>query len=95
MAAYLIADFHVHDPERYSDYTAVTPSIISRHGGEFVVRGGKHEVTEGPWQPNRIVVVKFPDYQSAEDFVNDPEYLEIKKIRLEASEGSMLIVEGA
>ena len=95
MPAYLIADIDVRDPERYSDYTKLTPAIIERHGGVFKVRGGRHEVTEGTWTPSRLVVIEFKDYASAEAFVNDPEYIAARAIRQEASTGSMVIVDGA
>lgn len=95
MPAYLIADIDVTDAERYSDYTKLTPAIVARHGGVFRVRAGRHEVTEGDWSPNRLVVIEFADYETAEAFVNDPEYQSAKAIRQEASTGSMLIVDGA
>lgn len=95
MPAYLVADITVTDPERYSDYTKLTPAIIEKHGGIFKVRGGEHLVTEGAWRPGRLVVIEFPDYESAEAFVNDPEYARARSIRQEASTGNMLIVRGA
>ena len=40
MADYLIARVTVTDPEKYQDYTAVTPGLIAKYGGRFLVRGG-------------------------------------------------------
>lgn len=38
MAAYVIARLTVTNPERYPDYTAETPALIAKHGGQFIVR---------------------------------------------------------
>ena len=51
--AYVIADVKVADPEQYKAYTALTPAAVSAAGGEFVVRGGRHEVPET--QPERAL----------------------------------------
>ncbi len=94
MPAFLIADIQVHNPQRYKDYTALTPALMERHGGKFRVRGGEHRITEGEWSPGRLVLVEFPSYEAANNFVSDPEYLAAAKIRQEASTGNMLIVNG-
>ena len=39
MAAYIIANVSIDNPTRYADYTALTPGIIKKYKGEFVVRG--------------------------------------------------------
>ncbi|MGH8596082.1 MAG: DUF1330 domain-containing protein, partial [Gammaproteobacteria bacterium] len=49
MAAYIIADVKVSDPEKYKGYMALTPGAIAAAGGKFIVRGGQHETLEGQW----------------------------------------------
>src|SRR6185436_7647814 len=51
VAAYLIVSIDVRDPVAYEDYKAKVPAFIRKHGGEYLVRGGAHEVVEGDWQP--------------------------------------------
>jgi uncharacterized protein (DUF1330 family) len=41
MAAYIIARINVTDGDRYNEYIKVTPGIIAKYGGRFIVRGGK------------------------------------------------------
>ena len=48
MAAYLIATVNVTDFDRYKEYTKVTPGIITKFGGRFLVRGGEVVTLEGP-----------------------------------------------
>ena len=53
------------------------------------------EVVESElWSPTRIVIVEFPDMQTARDFVDSEEYAPIKAIRHANAQCSMVIVEG-
>lgn len=94
MAAYLIARVQVNDPTRYKDYTQLTPAIIERYGGTFVVRGGAITMLEGPAEARRMVVIEFPSVAQAQAFFESPEYQTAAAIRREASEAQFLIVEG-
>jgi len=95
MAAYLIVDIDVHDPDDYKGYAAQVPPLVERHGGTYLVRGGAHETLEGTWSPNRVVVLQFPDATAARAFVDDPDYAPVKAIRHRASTSNMILVEGA
>ena len=94
MAVYLIVDVEVKDPAAYQRYRAEVPALIRKHGGEYVVLGGKHEVVEGNWQPTRIVVLRFPDRGSAMAFVDDPEYRPLKELRHRTARTDIVLVEG-
>ncbi|MBP6814799.1 MAG: DUF1330 domain-containing protein [Burkholderiaceae bacterium] len=95
MAAYVIADVKVSDPEQYKQYQALSPGAIAAAGGEFVVRGGRHEVLEGAWNPNRMVVVRFDTYDQAKAFYDSAKYLEARAKRAGATEFfNMVVVEG-
>ena len=95
MAAYVIADVKVSDPEQYKQYQALSPGAIAAAGGEFVVRGGRHEVLEGAWNPNRMVVVRFDTYDQAKAFYDSAKYLEARSKRAGATEFfNMVVVEG-
>lgn len=94
MAAYLIARVSVKDMEQYQKYMAVSPGCIERYGGNFIVRGGEKITMEGPEEANRVVVVEFPDYQTAQDFYNSPEYQAAIELRKEAAEAQFVIVDG-
>ena len=61
MAAYVLADITILDPDLYEDYRRQVPALIEKYGGRYLVRGGASEVLEGEWQPNRLIVLEFPD----------------------------------
>ena len=48
MTAYVITEIKVSDPEQYKGYQALSPGAVAAAGGEFLVRGGRTEVLEGP-----------------------------------------------
>lgn len=95
MAAYVIADVKVSDPEQYKQYTALSPGAISAAGGEFLVRGGETTVMEGNWQPARMVVAKFDSAEAAKAFYDSALYTEARAKRAGATEYfNMVVVQG-
>jgi uncharacterized protein (DUF1330 family) len=93
-AAYIIADVKVSDPEQYKQYMALSPAAIAAAGGEFVVRGGRHETLEGKWQPNRLVVIRFRSYEAAKAFYDSELYKEARAKRAGTTEFfNMVVVE--
>jgi uncharacterized protein (DUF1330 family) len=94
-AAYVIADVAVSDPEQYKRYQALSPGAVAAAGGEFVVRGGRHETLEGDWTPGRMVVLRFPSYDAARAFYDSALYLAARATRAGATEHfNMIVVEG-
>lgn len=94
MAAYLIARVTVHDMDQYKKYMAVSPGCIEEYGGKFIVRGGDTITMEGPEETNRVVIVEFPNYQTAQDCYNSPQYQEAIKLRQNAATAQFVIVDG-
>ena len=83
----------VGDPEQYRAYGEATRPIVARHGGSFVVRGGRSETVAGVAR-SRIIVIEFPDYEAALRCYHSPEYREATRLREAASAGEFVIVEG-
>ena len=95
MAAYVIADVEVSDPEQYKQYQALSPGAIAAAGGEFLVRGGRSETLEGDWRPARMVVARFPTYGAAKAFYDSALYVEARAKRAGATRHfNMIVVEG-
>ena len=94
MPAYLICTVRVDDPDTYKKYTARTPDIIARHGGRFLVRGGPVETLEGEEFSERLVVVEFPDLETARAFYASPEYQDVMVFRQASSEARFILADG-
>ena len=93
MAAYVIVETDVTDPEQYEQYKAASPAAIAAGGGRFLVRGGELVVLEGDWQP-RLVMLEFEDLEAARHWYESEAYQEAKKLRKGAARFRAIAVEG-
>ena len=94
-AAYIIVDMQITDMEQYKQYMAAAPAAVAAAGGEYLVRGGRFETMEGQWQPGRIAMLRFPDYEAAKAFYDGEMYRAARTKRLGATEFlNMVLVEG-
>jgi len=75
------------------DYIERVQSTLDPHGGRFIVHGATVEVREGPW-PGTIVVIEFPDVDSARAWYDSDAYQAILPQRTDHIAGSAIIVEG-
>lgn len=95
MAAYVIVDIEVHNPENYKDYlTKITPTVFACNG-RYLVRGSNAEIVSGSWQPKRLVVIEFPDLATANHWATCAEYAPIHALRTANATANMIIVEGS
>ena len=94
MTAYVLADVEVTDPELFDTYRAGTAATVEQYGGSFAARGGDVEVREGAWRPGRLVVLQFPDMDTARAWYDSEEYAPLKALRQRAANSSVVMVEG-
>ncbi|HEX3501128.1 MAG TPA: DUF1330 domain-containing protein, partial [Stellaceae bacterium] len=86
------AEVDVTDTKAYEGYRPLAAASIARHGGKYIVRGGRTEALEGG-QPQRVVVLEFPTMDAARTFYNSPDYREARKIREASSRSRGFLVE--
>lgn len=94
MAAYIIVDILIKDAVEYEEYKKLTPASIKAFNGKFIVRGGQTETLEGEWLPGRMVVLEFPDVQTAREWWSSDMYAAAKQIRQRSAITNMILVEG-
>ena len=95
MASYLIVDTKINDEMAYEEYKIRAKPIVESYGGEYLVRGGNTTVTENElWTPTRLVIVRFPSREAAENFVRCEEYAPVRAIRNKNAKTTMSIVDG-
>jgi uncharacterized protein (DUF1330 family) len=93
--AYLIVEMNISDAEQYKQYMAAAPAAVKAAGGEYLVRGGRHETLEGDWQPHRVAMLRFPSYDQAKAFFDGETYRQVRGKRAGAIEYfNMVLVEG-
>jgi len=92
---YLIVESQVTDPELFKRYMGAAPEVVKSFGGEYLVRGGRMQVLEGDWQPPRLTVLRFPDFEAARTMYDSPGYTHARSLRIGATAMfNMVIVEG-
>ena len=94
MAAYLIVDLEITDPEGFREYQKQTSSTLEPYGGKYLVRGGNYETLEGDWHPHRLVMLEFPSVEQAKRWYNSDEYASLKEIRLKTANTQLVLVQG-
>jgi uncharacterized protein (DUF1330 family) len=94
VSAYVIVDIDIHDPAGYEKYKQQAFDTVEAYGGRYLARGGKTEVFEGAWVPNRLVILEFESIARARAWLNSPEYTPIKVLRQQTAKSNMVVVEG-
>ncbi len=74
MKAYWVCIYErINNLEKLKEYAAKAKPAIEKFSGKFLARGGKNRTNDGVNSP-RIVVVEFPDYNTAINCYDSEEY---------------------
>ena len=90
MAAYIVGNMNITDPETYGKYAQAVGPILGAHGAKVLVAGPVGEVVEGEPLPV-VVVIEFPTVEQAKAWHDSPEYQAIVGMRQSASTGWMTL----
>lgn len=95
MAAYCFFDvLEVVDAEKLEKYRDGVLSTVESYGGRYLTVGGRSDVVEGEWQPVFPVLIEFPSLEQAHRWYDSDEYRELKALRLAATKGNAVFIEG-
>ncbi|MEO6028952.1 MAG: DUF1330 domain-containing protein [Candidatus Binatia bacterium] len=93
MAAYLIANYRITNPEAYGAYPSAVLPTLAAHGAEILVADYASEAIEG--QPSSVTVVaRFPSKEAARAWYDSPEYQAIVRLRTDNTEGFLVLADG-
>ena len=93
--AYVLVDTKISNNENYEVYKSKAKPIAERFGGKYLTRGGEMDVVQSDlWSPTRLVLVEFPSIEKARAFHSSEDYADVKKIRKENAESTLVILEG-
>jgi uncharacterized protein (DUF1330 family) len=82
MTAYLIAEHKITDPAKFEEYKVKVGPMMAKHGGRYLTKGGSHKMPEGGhWNPERVVIIQFPDMASLNAWYTSPEYQPLIALR--------------
>ena len=86
MAAYLIAEHVITDAAKFDEYRTKVSPMIAKHGGRYLTKAGSHRLPEGGhWQPERVVIIEFPDMAALNSWYTSPEYQPLIALRKEST----------
>ena len=90
---YWLAQVEVTDLDAYKQYVVANQIPFRKYGARFVVRAGRHEAIEGTCR-SRLVVIEFPDYETALACYRSPEYRHAAAMRHGHAVVDIAVVEG-
>ena len=94
MPAYYIGEHLISNVALFDDYLAKVVPMVERFGGRYLTKAGSHEILEGDWRPNRVVIIEFPAREEAEAFLGDPEIQDLFKVRHATTTSKLVLADG-
>lgn len=94
MPAYGFA--HLRDRRQHPDileYLERIQETLDPFHGRFMIHGPPAEVLEGAWQGS-MVLIEFPDLDTARAWYRSPAYQEILRLRADHIDGDLVLAEG-
>src|SRR3954452_8014689 len=94
MSVYIIAQLKFKQRELYDRYQSRFFAVFKRFNGKVLVADEQPVVLEGEWPRDKVVILEFPDANSAMQFHESPEYQAIAADRKAGADGVVLTVQG-
>ncbi|HYZ66346.1 MAG TPA: DUF1330 domain-containing protein [Mycobacterium sp.] len=95
MAAYVISEVEALDEASFEQYRTLAKASIEQYGGRYLVRAALPEAAEGDWpSQRRLVIVEFPDMQTAQRWYSSDSYAKALAYRDRALSRRLVFVEG-
>ena len=94
VSVYSISSITVKDCDTYREYMKHVPPNIEKYGGRYLVRGGEIISDDTSWQPERVVILEFPDLAQMKAFRDSDEYKPVAELRHKAADTEGFVVAG-
>jgi uncharacterized protein (DUF1330 family) len=92
MAAYVIGEVEITNPEAMKAYGPLIAIAVDKFGGKYLARGAKPEVLEGGPAHN-VLIIEFESVEVARQWYASPEYAAAKAVRQGASNLRLVLVD--
>ena len=94
MSAYVVVHNVVTDPAQMQQYVPKAVETLVAHGAEMLVIAEESTVLEGSTPFPRTIIFKFASREAAMAWYESPEYRKALPLRLQATQGFTVLVEG-
>lgn len=94
MAAYFVFHNRILNAEKLQEYLPKALETLAPYHPEILIFDENSKVVEGTMQWPRTIVIKFESRDAAMAWYNSPAYQEVLPLRLAATEGFGVFVDG-
>ncbi len=95
MAAYVLYNqLEVTDQDAWAEYGSKIRAQMADYGGRILAAEANPKVLEGEWGGTRNVIAEFADMEMLERWYNSDDYKPLLEMRLGASLGNLIAVNG-
>ena len=94
MAAYFVFHNRIQDPEKMRAYIPRALETMAPYNPEVLILDENSHVIEGDTAFPRTIVIKFESREVAIAWYNSPAYRAVRPLRLAATEGFGVLVDG-
>jgi uncharacterized protein (DUF1330 family) len=95
MPAYLLFDnVEVTDPDALARYAEQVAPLVAEYGGRYVATAAAPEVLEEDPGLTSVVLIEFPDADSARAWYDSPAYQPLKALRHRAVRNTAVLING-
>lgn len=97
MSCYFIATIYTANPQAqtdYQEYIHLVKPIVEQYLGTYLVRTGELTALSSSWQPERLIIIRFPDRSHLDACFQSEEYKEIAGKREYSVDSRAVIAEG-
>jgi uncharacterized protein (DUF1330 family) len=94
MKVLFVINASILDQELLDEYRAAAKPSMAKYGARMLAGANDAEIIEGEPFGTRVVVVEFPSREAFRAWYADPEYAGPLAMRLKATDGIALLVDG-
>jgi uncharacterized protein (DUF1330 family) len=94
VSVYIIAQLKFTERARYDRYQSRFMDVFRNFNGRLLVANEHPVVLEGEWPRDKVVIMEFPDAESARRFQESPEYEAIAVDRKAGADAIVMTVRG-
>jgi len=93
MSVTLIATMKIEDKEMLGQYREKAGSALAKHGGSVIAAGPISRTLEGAQLgADTAAILSFPDIESSDNWINDPELQPIHAMRNKAGKSTVTLI---
>jgi len=81
VAVLLLVEIEIVDQELYDRYIEQVPDVVYGYGGRYVSRSYEVVPIAGGWEPDRVIIIEFPDMDALIAFGTSAAYQRLAELR--------------